>query len=188
MKVVLIFFSHSWHQSEWAAFRIRSLKSVITVQISLWLWREEKKKPLQATSDTHLIFNYHILTVCDTFSSPCNPLILLLVLHSSPEHLQHLHPSLSFTSIITFLLSPPPSWCSHNLTHSIFSPPPFLFLRRFQHLTICCTRTRSSAVLIFYLCFDVSLTHTLENQNDVNKATADSLWEITSLLFWSKCG
>lgn len=84
-------------------------------------------------------------------------------------------------------LPPPPSWCSHNLTHSIFSPP-FLFLRRFQHLTICCTRTRSSAVLIFYLCFDVSLTHTLENQNYVNKATADSLWEITALLFWSKCG
>lgn len=187
--MVLIFFSHSWHQSEWAAFRIRSLKSVIVFQLFKFPcdFEERKKKTHFRRRQIHISFS--IITSSQSATPFLHHATPFLV--ASPPFIPRTSPAPPPFPLLHFYyhisLPPPPSWCSHNLTHSIFSPP-FLFLRRFQHLTICCTRTRSSAVLIFYLCFDVSLTHTLENQNDVNKATADSLWEITALLFWSKCG
>lgn len=94
-----------------------------------------------------------------------------------PEHLHHLHPFLSFTLISTFLFFP--RRAAHIISHILFFP---CFWDSSHILTVCCMRTRSSA--LFDRVVLISLWHTSHsgNQNDVNQ----TLCERAVLLFWSK--
>lgn len=96
------------------------------------------------TSDTGLFFNSHMFTDFNTLSSPCTPLTCCLFsIHST--HISY--STLPSCSHFSFCLS----WCSHNLTHSIFTVSLSSFYNLWYAHRVFCP---------CYLCFHASLTHT----------------------------